>query len=126
MKLAPTHRALVAWLLYSCVLFSSFACAIGHGQNSGLQLSGLAQRLCSTSSDAGSQTPSLPSPMASFDCPVCANHGLLPTALSGWRLDVPAWRPSPLARPLNPIVPLSASVWPPASPRAPPVLQRCV
>lgn len=114
------QRSLIALLLYSCVLFSSFACALGHGQSSGLQLSGLDQRLCS-SSDTGSQAPALPGPMATYDCPLCANHSPLPTAASGWTLDLLAWRPSPPALSHNPVALLSASTWPPSSPRAPPL-----
>lgn len=39
-------RACTAWLLYFSVLFAALACAIGHGQMAGLQLSGVDTSFC--------------------------------------------------------------------------------
>lgn len=40
-------------MLYCCVLFSALACSIGHGQMSGLQLSGVGGLFCSADANAG-------------------------------------------------------------------------
>ncbi|WP_339461386.1 DUF2946 domain-containing protein [Pseudomonas sp. EA_105y_Pfl2_R69] len=53
MKPTPTHRTLLAWMLYFSVLFSAFACSIGHGQMAGLQLSGLDGQYCSFEGNFG-------------------------------------------------------------------------
>jgi hypothetical protein len=53
MKPTPTHRTLLAWMLYFSVLFSAFACSIGHGQMAGLQLSGLDGQYCSFDGNFG-------------------------------------------------------------------------
>ena len=47
MKIARNERSLVAWILYGCILFSAFTCAISHGQMAGLQLAGLDGPSCS-------------------------------------------------------------------------------
>lgn len=53
MKLTRTDRRLLAWMLYFSVLFSAFACSIGHGQMAGLQLSGLSSQYCSFDGNFG-------------------------------------------------------------------------
>ena len=53
MKLTRTDRRLLAWMLYFSVLFSVFACSIGHGQMAGLQLSGLSSQYCSFDGNFG-------------------------------------------------------------------------
>ncbi|MGQ7959563.1 DUF2946 domain-containing protein [Pseudomonas sp. SP16.1] len=53
MKLARKHRSLIAWLLYFSILFGALACAIGHGQMAGLQLSGLSSQYCSFEGNFG-------------------------------------------------------------------------
>lgn len=53
MKMTPTDRRLLAWMLYFSVLFSAFACSIGHGQMAGLQLSGLSSQYCSFDGNFG-------------------------------------------------------------------------
>lgn len=53
MKLTRTDRHLLAWMLYFSVLFSAFACSIGHGQMAGLQLSGLSSQYCSFDGNFG-------------------------------------------------------------------------
>ena len=40
MNLSPSRRAATAWMLCLCILSNLAACAIAHGQSSGLQLSG--------------------------------------------------------------------------------------
>ena len=120
MKLVASNRVLMAWLLYSCVLFSSFACAIAHGQSSGLQLSGIAQLQCSISGATDSRVPPLSNLQSSFECPLCASPGLT-AALSGYRLQLPAWQPSPApSRWVWQALPATTG-WLPASPRAPPI-----
>lgn len=121
MKSAPTQRRLIAWLLYSCVLFSTFACAIAHGQSSGLQLSGIEQLQCSISGASDSRVPPLGQPSVTFDCPLCASHALT-TRLSGYSLQLPVWQAD--VRVLSSVSssPRLPTPWPAASPRAPPVL----
>ncbi len=53
MKLTRTDRRLLAWMLYFSVLFSAFACSIGHGQMAGLQLRGLSSQYCSFEGNFG-------------------------------------------------------------------------
>ena len=121
MKLAPTQHRLIAWLLYSCVLFSTFACAIGHGQSSGLQLSGIDQLQCSLGGVSDPQLPPLSEPPVTFTCPLCASHGLT-TGLTGYSLQLAIWQPAPrhAATPASPAA--ERPFWSAASPRAPPVL----
>lgn len=121
MKLAPSNRRLIAWLLYSCVLFSSFACAIGHGQSSGLRLSGIDQLQCSIGGASDSRVPPLSQAPSTFDCPLCASPTLT-TSLTGYSLQLPAWQPAPHAAFEAASATQSRVIWPAASPRAPPVL----
>ncbi len=122
MKLARTNRRFIAWLLYSCVLFSTFACAIGHGQSSGLQLSGIDQLQCSISGASDSRVPPLSHAPVTFECPLCGSHALT-TSLSGYNLQLPVWQADTrglLSRADS--LPRQPSPWPAANPRAPPVL----
>ena len=121
MKMAPTNSKLIAWLLYSCVLFSTFACAIGHGQSSGLQLSGIEQLQCSISGASDSRVPPLGQSPVTFDCPLCASHALT-TSLTGYSLQLPNWQASALRADNGSASPHLANFWFAASPRAPPVL----
>jgi hypothetical protein len=121
MRIAPTQRVLMAWLLYGCVLFSSFACAIGHGQSSGLQLSGIAQLQCSISGASDSRVPPLGQPLASFECPLCGSHALTARSI-GYGLQLPPWQPN-LHAALQPVQQdYRDTLWPAANPRAPPIL----
>jgi hypothetical protein len=122
MIFARSNRALVALLLYSCVLFSSFACALGHGQSSGLRLSGIDQLICNTGESNGPQTPSQSNASPSYDCPVCSGIALAPASQQGWTVALPAGKPLQQAQTLHLPLPGTAS-WPDASPRAPPPLQ---
>lgn len=125
MKLARHDRSLIAWTLYACVLFNLFACGLHHGQNVGLQLSGLGGQFCSMSGDsapagddfAGSATSSQ---LAVFSCPLGAavtlSIGLL-FALS-WLLRI--GRPQRHPREIRSKAPPRYS-WPSANPRASPL-----
>lgn len=121
MKTAHPHRKLIAWLLYSCVLFSTFACAIGHGQSSGLQLSGISTLQCSVGGDTRHAPNSPSQPLASFDCPLCSSYALT-TSLNGYSLQLPNWQASALRADNGSTRPHLANFWFAASPRAPPVL----
>lgn len=46
-------RAVTAWLLYFSVLFAALACATGHGQMAGMQLSGLDTSFCALDAESG-------------------------------------------------------------------------
>jgi len=122
MNFARHHRTVIALLLYSCVLFSSFACALGHGQSSGLQLSGISQLQCGSGANAGQSIPAAPQAAFSFDCPVCSGHQLAPGPLGVWALQLPVWLPSPLPAISIATATLAAAPWPPANPRAPPLV----
>jgi hypothetical protein len=122
MIFARSNRALVALLLYSCVLFSSFACALGHGQTSGLRLSGIDQLTCNTGESNGPQTPAQSNASPSYDCPVCSGVALAPVSQQGWAIALPDGKPLTISEPLYQPLPSAAS-WPDASPRAPPLLQ---
>ena len=121
MKLAHANRRLMAWLLYSCVLFSTFACAIGHGQSSGLQLSGIEQLQCSISGASDSRVPPLSQSLVTFECPLCGSHALT-TSQSGYHLQLPVWQAAVRAFSVAISLPRQPAPWPAASPRAPPVL----
>lgn len=121
MKIAHTNSRLIAWLLYSCVLFSTFACAIGHGQSSGLQLSGIDQLQCSVSGASDSRVPPLSQSPVTFECPLCGSHGLT-TRLSGYSLQLPAWHANAPLLSAATSLPRQPNPWPTANPRAPPVL----
>lgn len=120
MKLFRGQRASIALLLYSCVLFSSFACALGHGQSSGLWLSGFGELTCSAGDTGNPQSPAPSAASSGFSCPLCSSHVQAPPAPHGWALNLPQWRPS--TPPLNlahSLLPAS-SPWPTTEPRAPP------
>mgnify|MGYP000861911257 FL=1 len=122
MNFARTNRAVIALLLYSCMLFSSFACALGHGQSSGLQLSGIAQLQCGSGSNAGKDLPAAPGSTVSFECPACNGHNLLPGTFAGWSLQLPAWPSGTPGEAGDTPALFTATVWPPANPRAPPLV----
>ncbi|WP_162868469.1 DUF2946 family protein, partial [Pseudomonas viridiflava] len=72
---SPSHRSLLAWLLYFSVLFNVLACGIGHGQMMGLSLNGLGGAFCSAANgagptlDSGSGSINDDSATPSFNCP---------------------------------------------------------
>lgn len=126
MLMSRSCRTLTAWTLYASVLFGLFACAIQHGQMSGLTLSGLHGGFCLTVSsdsatDMGSATErSTTQLLLKMDCPLCSyggNVALLQS--SGWQLY--ATRDGStliLSEPLLHAPPVKA--WLAHSPRAPP------
>lgn len=125
MKLARKDRSLTAWLLYFSILFGAFACAIGHGQMAGLQLSGLDGQYCSFEGNfgAGAELDGsgivAPNPATGSGCALgslfsaiilAAFFGLL-GLLAAARTPVAAWLFVP--RPVR-------YLWPSANPRASP------
>ncbi|MDO9618472.1 MAG: DUF2946 family protein [Pseudomonas sp.] len=121
MTIARQPRALIAWMLYACVLFNLLACGIAHGQMAGLQLSGLGALTCAGDGAGGESAGAagaLPG-LASFSCPLCTSM-VLGMAL----LFALAWMQR-RGRALRLAVPLSHQVpprylWPSANPRASP------
>jgi hypothetical protein len=120
MKLDRAQRLNTALLLFSLVLLSTFACALGHGQSSGLLLSGISELTCSVTGGDSPQAPAQPNTGPNFNCPICSSGGLPPIATNGWGPDLPQWLPSvrhsTTPHPLH----LLSAEWPAASPRAPP------
>lgn len=121
MKLARHHQSLCAWMLYFSVLFAALACAIGHGQMAGLQLSGLGGALCAESTSGG-QAIDLHSPaLAPADCALASLFSAtLLAALFGLLGLLPRQR-----LPIVICASLSRHVrqrWPSANPRASPCL----
>ncbi|MFJ7794335.1 DUF2946 domain-containing protein [Pseudomonas sp. NPDC096950] len=78
MKLTSSDRTLVAWTLYFCVLFNVFACGLGHGQMTGLELNGVGGQFCSSLGDKQpSHTTeftdqSVSGLSGSLACPICS------------------------------------------------------
>lgn len=78
MSVVRSHRALIAWMLYACVLFSALACSFTHGQQSGLELNGIGGLFCSADNTTGvglgekSDDSKNPSLMPSMGCPLCS------------------------------------------------------
>jgi hypothetical protein len=121
MKIAHTNRRFIAWLLYSCVLFSTFACAIGHGQSSGLQLSGIQQLQCSIGGASDSRVPPLGQALSTFECPLCGSHALT-TSLNGYHLQLAVWQAAARLPGATIRIAPQLNLWPAANPRAPPAL----
>lgn len=123
---SPSHRSLLAWLLYFSVLFNVLACGIGHGQMMGLSLNGFGGAFCSADNSAG---PTLDSGSGSinddsgttpFNCPLCGAVGLglaLLFCLS-WLLRARSDR-LPIREPRSKAPPRYS--WPSANPRASPI-----
>jgi hypothetical protein len=125
MKLTLSDRSLVAWTLYFCVLFNVFACGLGHGQMSGLELNGVGGQFCSAlGSKSPTQNTDLTDPSASgwagsLSCPICSAVTLSIAFLFclTWLLRV-GQMPRP-SRELRCKAPPRYS-WPSANPRASP------
>jgi len=119
-------RSLIAWMLYVCVLFNVLACAIAHGQMSGLTLNGAGGQLCSVSNlgaaDIGSDPASMPmsSWSSNFNCPICSS-----ITLSLAYLFCLAWLARTLAPQRKHLETRSKAhprySWPSANPRASPL-----
>ena len=113
-------------MLYFSVLFSAFACSIGHGQMAGLQLSGLSSQYCSFEGNFGAGADLdgtgvvAPNPATASGCSLtslfsaiilAAFFGLLGLlAASRAPLSVYAFIPRPVRY-----------LWPSANPRASPL-----
>jgi len=126
MKFARTDRALMAWMLYCCVLFNVFACSIGHGQMVGMQLNGIGGQFCTV--DPRTQAPytapaseeQLPTLSKAFGCPLCSTGGMGPAFNSSLTLAIlPEQHSPPPALVSNAEIP-ARYLWPTAHPRAPP------
>ena len=127
MTLTRSRRAHIALMLYFCVMLSAFHCSMGHGQMAGLQLNGVGILFCNMSDSGLTGTdllldPSASSATASFDCSLVSSFVALALAaffgLLGWlavRQASPSLYLFVADKP-------RAVVWPPANPRAPPLL----
>lgn len=122
MTMTRQPRALIAWMLYACVLFNLFACGIAHGQVAGLQLSGLGALICADSSFGSGDPASMAEPLggvASFGCPLCSGMALGMTLLFALAWMQRRGRALRLSLPLCLHVP-PRYLWPSANPRASP------
>ncbi|WP_162633392.1 DUF2946 family protein [Pseudomonas sp. LG1E9] len=125
MKIARNERSLVAWILYGCVLFSAFTCAISHGQMAGLQLAGLDGPSCSMGgnfdADAQFDDSGLVTPIIATDS-ICVLVSLFSAIILAaffclWDLLVTnQTRPLPNVQ----LSRLNRYCWPAANPRASP------
>jgi len=126
MKFARNERAFVAWMLYGCILFSAFACAVGHGQMAGLQLAGLDGQYCSldgsfdTGADLDGSALVTGNPVTGSSCALASLFSaIILAALFGlWGL-LAADQVRPLSKARHPR--LNRYRWPPANPRASPL-----
>ncbi|WP_349970048.1 DUF2946 family protein [Pseudomonas caspiana] len=125
MKFALSKRSLVAWILYGSILFSAFSCAIGHGQMAGLQLAGLDGEYCSFDGDFGADLDDFSLAATTFTPgTICALVSLFNALILAVFFGLWGLLTLDQARPLFRL-PLSRSNryrWPPANPRASPVL----
>lgn len=127
MKMTRTDRRLLAWMLYFSVLFSAFACSIGHGQMAGLQLSGLGSQYCSFEGNFGAGADLegsgvvAPNPATGSGCSLSTTFSAIILAAFFGLLGLLAPSRAPLLtffftpRPVR-------YLWPSANPRASPVL----
>jgi hypothetical protein len=126
-NLTRKRTPLIAWTLYFSVLFSAWMCAIGHGQMSGMQLSGLGTQFCSLHSNIEAQDTlehGSMSSMSSLTDSSCVLSSLfsaiLIAALFGLFNRLKAEAPLPLPELNNRFAPRDR--WPLANPRASPAL----
>ncbi|HLA30277.1 MAG TPA: DUF2946 domain-containing protein [Pseudomonas sp.] len=127
MKLTPTDRRLLAWLLYFSVLFGALACSIGHGQMAGLQLSGLDGQYCSFDGNFGAGADLdgsgvvAPNPATGSGCSLSSSFSAIILAAFFGLLGLLAASRAPLAAPL--FIPRPVRyLWPSANPRASPII----
>jgi hypothetical protein len=120
MKFGRSQRLTTALLLYSLVLLSTFACALGHGQSTGLWLSGVGELACQTGEGGTLPSPGLPTDAGGFTCPLCASGGLAVLPANLWTADLPVWLPAPRRAALHSSLHPLQVLWPAATPRAPP------
>jgi hypothetical protein len=127
MKMTRSDRRLLAWMLYFSVLFSAFACSIGHGQMAGLQLSGLDSQYCSFDGNFGAGADLdgsgvvAPNPATGAGCSLSSSFGALMLAAFFGLLGLLA--PSRAALLTFFFIPRPVRyLWPSANPRASPSL----
>jgi hypothetical protein len=127
MKPTPNHRTLLAWMLYFSVLFSAFACSIGHGQMAGLQLSGLDGQYCSFDGNFGAGADLdgsgvvTPNPATGSGCALSSTFSAIILAAFFGLLGLLAASRAP--RPaLFFLPPPVRYLWPSANPRASPLI----
>lgn len=130
MNLSRSDRSLLAWVLYFSVLFSALACAVSHGQMTGLQLSGMDGGYCGLDTgadggavmDMGGTGSSVPMPFMGSGCPLCSTFvALALAAFFGLLGLLPRQRlaiPRPSAEPGGAV----RYLWPSANPRASPLI----
>jgi hypothetical protein len=126
MKLTRTDRRLLAWMLYFSVLFSAFACSIGHGQMAGLQLSGLSSQYCSFDGNFGAGADLdgsgvvAPNPATGSGCSLTSLFSAIIVAALFGLLGLLAASRAPLA--VFAFIPRPVRyLWPSANPRASPL-----
>jgi uncharacterized membrane protein len=125
MKPTIAHRRLLAWLLYFSVLFSAFACSIGHGQMAGLQLSGLDGQFCSFTGNFGAGADLegsgvvAPNPATGSGCSLSSTFSAIILAAFFGLLGLLAASRTPFAVSLFRPHPVRY-LWPSANPRASP------
>ncbi|XXF08029.1 DUF2946 family protein [Pseudomonas sp. D2-3] len=128
MNLSRSDRSLLAWVLYFSVLFSALACAVSHGQMTGLQLSGMAGGYCGLDAsagggaamDMGGADANMPMPLMGSGCSLCSTFlALALAAFFGLLGLLPRRRlapPRPCVEPGGAV----CYLWPSANPRASP------
>jgi hypothetical protein len=130
MNLSRSDRSLLAWVLYFSILFSALACAVSHGQMTGLQLSGMDGGYCgldasasgSAAMDMGSTGSTMPMPFMGSGCPLCSTFAALALAAFFGLLGLlPRLRPA-IARPNAEPGGAVRYLWPSANPRASPFI----
>ncbi|WXL24859.1 DUF2946 family protein [Ectopseudomonas mendocina] len=127
MELARAHKPHLIWMLYFSVLFSSWMCAIDHGQMSGLSLSGLGGQFC-TLHNIGDIQPlgdhAQDSAMSSIAGPECMLSSLFSAILLAALFGLLCLLKGDPTHPLPPLNSRSAprDRWPLANPRASPSL----
>lgn len=127
MKPTTARRRLLAWMLYFSVLFSAFACSIGHGQMAGLQLSGLDSQFCSFAGNFGAGADldgsgvMAPDPATGSGCSLNSLFSAIILAAFFGLLGLLVAGRAPLAGALSASDPVRY-LWPSANPRAPPLL----
>ena len=123
----PTRRPLLALILYFSVLFSAFACALGHGQLAGLQLSGIDGLSCSASAavasgERGDFAVAALAAVGGSGCLLCSSFvGVALAAFFGLLGLLPLRQ----IRPVPALLCATKAVrylWPSANPRASPLL----
>ena len=128
MNLSRSDRSLLAWVLYFSVLFSALACSIGHGQMTGLQLSGMDGGYCSLDAsggaamDMGAGESGMPMPSTGPGCPLCSSFVALALAAFFGLLGLLPRLHSPHPRPAAEPGGAPRYLWPSANPRASPLI----